>query len=254
MQNINAIRLSVRLIFCLLLLTSCKGIELARIKNGVSNTYIKYTGFTVSYNSHTKTPNWVAWELTDIKANGSEPRAKHYKIDPNLMLPQANNNDYRNSGWDRGHMAPAGDMKWSSQAMLESFYFTNISPQNNNLNSGVWKLLEEKCREIAKTYGRLYIVCGPINNIGAFNCIGENRVSVPDAFFKVLLLKVDRDYKGVGFIFDNKAGRKPLISYTMSIDSVEQTTGIDFFYKLKNSVEKRVEKSVEEAFWENLLK
>lgn len=243
----------VRTLFYLLLLTSCAGIKTARLQNGTDGIDIKYTGFTISYNSLAKTPNWVAWELTAKETEGDEPRASHFYADPDLAFAQADNDDYRNSGWDKGHMAPAGDMKWDPKAMRESFYLTNICPQNHNLNDGDWKDLEETCRDLAKEYGKIDIICGPILNDENPRTIGDNKVTVPDAFFKVILIKELGKYRGIGFIFENKAGHKPLTSYSMTIDEVEERTGIDLFYKLKDSTEKRVESTIDTAFWDNIL-
>ena len=141
----------------------------------------------MSYNPEWKIPNWVAYELTDEMVAGTVPRYDRFQPDPNLPRHlSADNDDYRRSGYDRGHMVPAGDMKWSEQAMKESFYFTNICPQNNNLNAGVWNSLEQQVRGLARRKGSIYVVCGPIVN-DSTQTIGANRVVIPDAFYKTLL-------------------------------------------------------------------
>ena len=148
---------------------------------------ITHTGFTVSYNHQWKIPNWVAYVLTAENLEGEVPRYNTFRPDPNIPTQySATNDDYRNTGWDRGHMAPAADMKWSEQAMIESFYFSNICPQNRKLNAGMWKVLEEQVRALASQKGVLYIVCGPIVSDNP-RTIGENNVVVPDSFFKCLL-------------------------------------------------------------------
>jgi len=149
-------------------------------------------------------------------------------------------------------MAPAGDMKWSTRAMDESYYFTNICPQNHELNTGDWKELEEKCRYWAEKYGSLHIVCGPIITDNTHGTLGENKVVIPDKFFKVLLTQKEGEWHGVGFIFHNPPKRdsrisskppvnRPLESYIVTIDEVEAITGLDFFHKLPDSIENSVE-------------
>lgn len=219
----------------------------------VPSQILEYTGHILSYNNETRLPNWVAYQLTKEEALGDNPRKDKFARDKRATGPQASKEDYRNSGWDRGHMAPAGDMKWSETAMDETYYFTNICPQNHELNNGDWKELEEKCRDWAVGYGAIEIVCGPIITKNVHGRLGENDVVIPDKFFKVLLVKKGGEYKGVGFIFDNPPQRKskistqpspnrPLESYVVSIDEVEAATGIDFYTALPDAVENAVEK------------
>ena len=105
----------------------------------VGSSVIEYSGFKVSYNASGKIPNWVLYELTASETEGPYSRkGKDFQADPGLSLPQANDGDYRRSGWSRGHMAPAADFKWSDRAMTETFYYTNICPQNSTLNQKYW--------------------------------------------------------------------------------------------------------------------
>lgn len=210
---------------------------------------IEHTGYTVSYNSMLRNPNWVAYELTAAEVEGTEPRDSKFIPDPDVQGAQAIDNDYKRSGWDRGHLAPAADMKWSEQAMEESFYFSNISPQNNNLNRGVWKSIEELTRENAKRYGKLYVVTGPVfKSHKGKGTIGENRIVIPDAFYKVLLID-DNGYKGIGFYCENVAGKKKLKTYARSIDAIEEITKIDFFHRLPDNIEDAVEKDFDWNLW-----
>ena len=141
-------------------------------------TIITHTGYTVSYNHHYKTPNWVAWELTRQETTGEEGRTNQFLPDPSLPEPRVETSDYTHSGYDRGHMAPAADMKWSKQAMKESFYMSNICPQNRKLNRDDWGDLEESCRKWAKKYGTVYIACGPIYDTSSPKRIGKHQVAV----------------------------------------------------------------------------
>lgn len=210
-------------------------------------TIITHTGYTVSYNHHYKTPNWVAWELTRDETKGTESRKSKFEPDPNLPEPRVEHSDYTNSGYDRGHMAPAADMKWSEKAMEESFYMSNICPQNRKLNRDDWGDLEEKCREWAKKYGRVYIACGPIYDKASPKRIGKHQVAVPDRFFKVVLIYNRKAPIAMGFLFENKAHHQNLKNYMVKVDQVEEETGLDFFSKLPDDVENRIESIVPEG-------
>lgn len=202
---------------------------------------IKHLGFTVEYDADFKTPLWVAWELTADETLGDAKRESRFEPDPDVRGAKALHEDYTRSGYDRGHMAPAADMKWCEQAMEESFYTSNICPQNPNLNRGDWKDLEELTRDFAIRYGSVCTCAGPIYRSKSPIRIGRNRVAVPDAFFKVLLVGFPDAPKAYGFIFNNAAGSRPLSAYQLSVDEVERKTGMDFFPLLPDEVEEEVE-------------
>ena len=202
---------------------------------------IQRTGYTLAYDAKNKTPQWEAWELTDQETRGKEARTNDFQPDPEVIGTKVVTYDYSGSGYDRGHMAPAGDMKWSKQAMQESFYMTNICPQDHNLNTEDWNDLEMKSREWARRYGKVHIVCGPIYKGIRNEYIGEHRVKVPDAFFKVILIDDARKSYALGFLFENKAGERPLKEYLVSVDEIERITGMDFFSVLPDNLEDRLE-------------
>lgn len=209
---------------------------------------LKRIGYTVSYNNTYKTPNWVAWELTREETQGKEDRKDKFVPDPDLPEPRVEHADYTRSGYDRGHMAPAADMKWSEEAMAQSFYMSNICPQNQKLNRDDWGDLEETCREWAKKYGRVYIVCGPIYDKKNPKRIGKHQVAVPDRFFKVVLIENRKNPMAMGFLFDNAAHHQALEKYMVTVDSVEAVTKLDFFSKLSDSVENRIEAEIPNVF------
>ena len=199
-----------------------------------------YIGFNLSFNPKAHIPNWVAWELTADEAVGKEPRAKKFQNDPTVD-GCAETWDYSYSGYDRGHMAPAGGMKWSREAMEESFYLTNICPQANTLNSGSWRTLEEKCREWARKYGKIWIVCGPIIDGKPIEYIGDSRVYVPSKFFKAIIAPNAEHPLGIGFIMPNGKVKGGMQTCVVSIDSIESLTGHDFFYSLPDDLENDIE-------------
>lgn len=216
---------------------------------GRQEQIIAHTGYIVSYNSDWKIPNWVAYELTKQEMEGTVPRSNDFIPDPDVSYENSSStDDYKNSGWDRGHMAPAGDMKWSEQAMTESFYLSNICPQNHNLNEGVWNDLELQIRDLARQNDSIFIVCGPIVSKQP-QTIGYDNVAVPDAFFKVLLMNKGGKWNAIAFLFPNKSGRKPLSTYAMSVEDMQIITDINFFPALPDSIEKNVESKVDFTKW-----
>lgn len=216
---------------------------------GTPEQILKRTGYVASYNKTTLLPNWVAWHLTAERTEGSAKRSGvDFAEDTEVPEPRATDWDYYNSGYDRGHMCPAADNKWSKKAMEESFLFTNMCPQNGNLNRGDWNEMEMACRKWAKKYGGLYIVCGPILYKGKHKTIGKNKVVVPEAFFKVVLRTGDNP-QAIGFIYKNTSGNRPKDSYVNTVDEVERITGIDFFPSLPDDVEKKVEAECDLGLW-----
>ena len=226
--------------------------ELPRIQSTQPEKIVHHSGYSVSFNTDWRIPNWVAYELTAEEVAGVEPRGNNFVPDPQIYGTPSTD-DYKNSGYDRGHMAPAGDMKWSKQAMDESFYTSNICPQNKNLNKGDWKDLEEHVRRMATKYDHVFVTCGPIvsanpKTIGQYAYI--DRIAVPDAFFKVILRQKDESWSAVGFMMPNQAGHKPLNKYAMSVDDIEIITDIDFFVALPDSIEEIVESTYNLKDWD----
>ena len=222
---------------------------------------LKRKGYTVSYNSETKNPNWVAWHLTKSHTYGSfQRREEVFSEDESVKAPRATNNDYFNSRYDRGHMCPAGDNKWDKEAMTQSFLFTNICPQNHGLNKYEWNDLEIQCRDWAREYGAVDIVCGPLYSSkgGRYKVssshepqqktIGRNKVWVPDAFFKVVLCRQGRP-KAIGFVYRNEGVKQLKTEAVRTVDEIEALTGIDFFPALDDDMENRVEASANLSDW-----
>ena len=169
--------------------------------------------------------------------------------DEDVPTPRADDWDYYNSRYDRGHMCPAGDNKWDSEAMRQSFLFTNICPQAPGLNRGDWNEMENACRNWARENGDIYIVCGPILYKGRHKTIGKHKVVVPEAFFKVVLCMRGTP-KAIGFIYKNGDGNRPKGDYVNSVDEVERITGFDFFQSLPDDVEKAVEATADLDEWQ----
>ncbi|MFC2265475.1 MAG: DNA/RNA non-specific endonuclease [Prevotella conceptionensis] len=202
---------------------------------------LKRVAYTASYNSDLRIPNWVAWRLTGAHTRGKNKRAGvKFHEDTNVPMPRAVDFDYVRSGYDRGHLCPSADNRWDATAQEQSFLLTNVCPQDHNLNVGDWHELEILCRKWAKTYGSIYIVAGPVLFKGKHKTIGKNKVTVPEAFFKVVLC-MEKKPKAIGFIYRNESGNRSKSYYVNTIDDVERITGIDFFPALPDKVENEVE-------------
>lgn len=217
-------------------------------KGKISETIKKRYSYTLSYNHELKNPNWVAWTITASHASGKVKRMD-FSDDEDMPDPKGYLSDYYNSGYDRGHMCPAGDNKWSEKAMEDCFRITNMCPQNGGLNRGAWNSIEQQCRAWAKKYGKVYVVCGPIYLNKQHRKIGKNKVVVPEAFFKVVLCMKGTP-KAIGFICRNQSQKGvEKADFINTVDEVERITGYDFFSKLPDSVEKKVEAHADINEW-----
>lgn len=218
---------------------------------GLEEQIIDYKGMRVSFNASLHIPNWVAWELTADEVNGAVPREDNFLRDPEVKgCPSTD--DYTKSGYDRGHMAPAGDMKWNAEAMQQSFYLTNILPQYRGLNTGSWKGIEEKCRARAEQDSCIYIVCGHVNGEKPIKYIGDTRVAVPQRLFKVICAPYANPPYGIAFVFDNAKGFAGMQQAATTIDNVEAITGHDFFSQLPDDVEANLESMCNFNRWSRL--
>jgi endonuclease G, mitochondrial len=199
----------------------------------------RHTYYALSYSEPDEQAEWVYYVLTPELIRGKQSRTDDYRPDSTITTVSAQLEDYRGSGYDRGHLCPAGDMKINMKAMSETFYLSNCSPQDRDFNAGIWNDLENKVRSYALASGRLYVVTGGVlmSNKGK---IGRNKVSVPKYFYKVLF-----DPRGQGkmiaFLMPNENSTKPLQQFVVSVDSLESLTGIDFFPGLADSIENQLE-------------
>lgn len=212
---------------------------------------IDYSAFKLSFNHSLRIPNWVSWELTAAETYGNLPRGK-FQADPDVDdCPWPS--DYTATGYDRGHMAPAADMKFDPQAMKECFYMTNICPQTHSLNGGTWKKLEEKCRLWARVDSSIIIVCGPVLTPRPDTYIGDDEnIAVPASFFKVICAPYSNPPRAIGFIMPNGKVAGGLQAAAVSVDSVETLTGLDFFAAMPDSIENIIESECRFHYWSTL--
>lgn len=213
-----------------------------------NDVVVTHTGYSLLYNETHEQASWVAYELTEKETQKLYKRSDKFLVDPKVSTGTATDADYKESGYDRGHLAPAADMGWSSITMAESFYYSNMSPQVPSFNRGIWKKLEEFVRTWAVENNSIYVVTGPVLSSG-LKTIGPNKVSVPNYYYKVILDYDEPAKKAIGFILPNMGSDKPLQSFAASIDSVEKVTGIDFFHALPDDQEAYLESSLCTSCW-----
>lgn len=221
------------------------------LPSSTTGMIVPHKYYTLSYNERHEQAEWVAYVLTRERLQMEwKDRPDLFETDPLVKTGSATLNDYRNSGYDRGHLVPAADMAFSTTAINETFYLSNISPQSRDFNKGIWKELEELTRDWAIKFKKLYVVTGPILKDGGKGSIGQNEVTIPTGFYKVLLDLSEPDQKGIAFIVPNEVSYDPLFKYAVSIDEVEKRTGINFFPKLMTrELEKELESKFNLDFW-----
>lgn len=237
------IKLSLLIILSLLFIDCEKTVDKSVIVNmtdfypkGQTHQIIKHKYYSLSYSEPDEQAEWVAYILTSKMASGLVARTDDYREDPLITTASAALSDYAGSGYDRGHLCPAEDMSFTKEAMSETFYLSNMSPQDPSFNRGIWSSLEARVRSWSNDNDSLFIITGPVltSNNGF---IGTNKVTVPKYYYKVVLENCRPTFKMIAFLLPNEKGTGSLGSYVVTTDSVEKITGIDFFPNLPDNIE-----------------
>lgn len=214
-----------------------------------SEAIVEHQHYAFSYNEKTEQPNWVAYTLTKKNLDNAQYKRKDdFRSDPDVSTESASVNDYKKSGYDRGHLAPAADFTWDKDALSESFFMSNMSPQEPSFNRGIWKKLEEQVRNWARANHKIYVVTGPITK-GISKKIGANKVAVPSHYYKVILDIQEPQIKAIGFVLKNKKSSDEIMSFAISVDEVEKQTGLDFFPGIPDDLEDQVESTLDKTLW-----
>ncbi|MGA2506115.1 MAG: DNA/RNA non-specific endonuclease [Chitinispirillaceae bacterium] len=213
---------------------------------------VKHKYYTLCYDEPYEEAKWVAYKLTKEEANGKLPRKDAFRADPLVPTGSAIPADYKTvpgeQKYDKGHLCNNADMSFDSIAQSETFYMSNMTPQIHSFNAGIWLTLEKKVREWANQDDTVDVVAGPILHSG-LKTIGQDKVAVPEYFYKVILAYTGKVHSAIGFIFPHEKATKPLKDFAVSVDSVEKVTGIDFFPSLPDSEENALESKVELNKW-----
>jgi endonuclease G, mitochondrial len=218
------------------------------LPTSTSNVIIKHKYYTLSYCEKYEQAEWVAYELKKNEIGHLHLKRPYFIDDPLVDSGSASWRNYNHSGYDRGHLCPAGDRKFSKEAFDETFFTSNISPQKNEFNAGIWNTLEGKTRYWATKYDGIYVITGGVLQPN-LETIGNEDVAVPEYFYKILLDNSRGGYKMIAFLLPSEDSSKPLYEFVVSVDEVEKMTGIDFFPSLPDDVENRLEKKSDYKDW-----
>lgn len=216
--------------------------------SSTTGAVVEHSYYSLSYNEPFEQAEWVAYVLKKSQLTQQQRKRPFFIEDPKVKTKSADWRNYRGSGYDRGHLCPAGDRRFSEQAYNETFYTSNISPQDREFNAGVWNRLEQQVREWAKRYDEVFVVTGGILEPGLQE-IGDENVDVPKYYYKIVAKGTSSDPQMLAFLFLGKESNKPLRQFTVSVDNIEKRTGIDFFENLPDELEARLEGSVEVNGW-----
>lgn len=207
---------------------------------------VRHKGYTLCYRENYEQAEWVAYTLDAEKLQKNAERSGNFRADSAVRTGSAEIDDYRKSGFDRGHLAPAADMSYSAETMSESFFLSNVSPQNHSFNSGIWNDLEKYLRRLSAKHERVYIVTGPLLEKKSYETIGGNKVAVPEYFYKAALVEDSREDGGSDFfmlawIIPNEGTGDSFWNYRVAVDEIEKRSGIDLFFLLDDETENALE-------------
>jgi len=209
---------------------------------------IKHDFYTLSYNEKAEQAEWVAYELTKGQLDRTHRKRPYFIRDKKVKTKSADYRNYKKSGYSKGHLCPAGDRKFSKEAFKETFLTSNISPQKLDFNAGLWNRLEGKVRYWTSKNKRLYVVTGGVLTAN-LKTIGREEVAVPKQFYKILLDYTEPQIKAIAFLMPHQDSKRPLSKFVVSIDAVEQLTGIDFFPALPDDLEDQLESTSSYKDW-----
>lgn len=219
------------------------------LPSSTTGEVVKHEFYALSYSEPHEQAEWVAYELKKSHLTHDDRKRPYFIEDPKVSSKSADWKNYRGSGYDRGHLCPAGDRRFSEQAYNETFYTSNISPQDKEFNAGVWNRLEQQVRNWCRRYGDLVVITGGVLEEGLEE-IGEEDVDVPRAFYKIILRKEGEQMKVLAFLMDARESQAPLDTFLVPVTTLEARTGLDFFQKQPKSWQDRLEKTVDASGWD----
>jgi endonuclease G len=218
------------------------------LPTSTTNQIVTHDYYTLSYNEKYEQAEWVAYELKKSYVRSSNFDRPYFIEDPKVNTGSADWRNYKKSGYDKGHLCPAGDMGFAINAYNDTFFTSNISPQLHDFNGGVWNRLEQKVRYWATKYDGVYVITAGVLHPN-LKTIGEEQVLVPNYFYKIVLDNSNGQYKMIAFLVPNAKSNKPLYEFVVSVDSIEKMTGIDFFPKLDDKTENSLEQRSDYKSW-----
>ncbi len=220
----------------------------AYLPTSTTKQVIKHRYYALSYNEKYEQAEWVCYFLRSENEGIGHFKRPRFINDSKVSTESADSDNYKKSGYDRGHLCAAADMRFSKSAYDDTFFTSNIAPQKHNFNGGIWKQLEDKSRYWATKYNGIYVVTGGILQKG-LPTIGSEKVAVPNYFYKILYCNFKGKNKMVAFLMPSVKSKDPLYKFVVSVDAIEKMTGIDFFPQLNDSVENELERKSDYKAW-----
>lgn len=217
------------------------------LPTSTTGAIVTHAYYTLSYSEKHEQAEWVAYRLTKEHTTYNNFKRPYFEIDPLVKTKAASWKNYKKSGYDRGHLCPAADRKFNKKAFVETFLTSNISPQKNSFNAGIWNNLEKQVRYWVKKENELYVITGPVFSEST-KSIGFEHVTVPSHFYKIIL-KNGKQPKLIAFLLPHKASSKSLSNFVVSTDYLEKLLKIDFFKSIPDSIEDKLEKSTSTKDW-----
>ncbi|MBI9042360.1 DNA/RNA non-specific endonuclease [Lutibacter sp.] len=218
------------------------------LPTSTTNQIVHHKYYSLSYNEEYEQAEWVAYALNKNQLSNTNIKRPYFELDPKVSTKSAHYRNFKNSGYNKGHLCPAGDRKFSEEAFNETFFTSNISPQSYEFNGGIWNRLEQKVRYWAQKYDKLYIVTGGVLSKN-LKTIGTEKVAVPNYFYKIILDYHEPEIKAIAFLMPHEDSEKGLYQFVTSIDEIEEITGIDFFPNLPDELENKLESSSNYISW-----
>ena len=216
---------------------------------GLYNDIVSHTYYTLSYSEDHEQAEWVYYVLNSNQLNSSIERKNNFRPDNKVKTSSAQLYDYKGSGYDRGHLAPATDMKYNTISMSESFFMSNMSPQSPSFNRGIWKKIEKQFRDWSYKYGELVIITGPVLKDENYGSIGHNKVTIPKWYYKVAIDPSNYE-RNLAILIENKGSSASIKSFVVTIDYLEEFSGLDFFHNLSDEIEESFESSIHTNLWD----
>ncbi len=218
------------------------------LPTSTTNAIVVHDNYTLSYNEKYEQAEWVAYELKKNTNRNQNFQRPFFIEDTKVATGSASWKNYKKSGYDKGHLCPAGDRKFSKEAFDETFLTSNISPQKHDFNEGIWNTLEQKVRYWSTKYDGIYVVTGGVLT-DDLETIGNEDVAVPKFFYKILLDTSRGEYKMIAFLVPAVDSYKPLYKFVVAVDEIEKLTGIDFYPTLDDSIESKLERNSDYKDW-----
>lgn len=218
------------------------------LPSSTTGSVVEHAYYSFSYHEKYEQAEWVAYMLKKGHLTNDDRKRPYFIEDPKVKSKSADWRNYKGSGFDRGHLCPAGDRRFSKNAYNETFYTSNISPQDNAFNAGIWNRLEQQTRYWAKSYGSVFVVTGGVLKKG-LRTIGDEDVAVPEAYYKIIVRGSGEALEVAAFLIPHEESNLPLKDFLVPIDLIEARTGIDFFQELPHTTETILEQKVSSKSW-----